>query len=483
MVRDETGIPNWALLELEEKFLLLLQDPWWLRYKALKIGFAEEHGVPGLESAERKRSSKIIDLAFALHVRISDVFTKPGDTRAFDTHREQFLIEFLKRAFPPISPKRQFLEHLFIGEVKSVNQFEQELRDLFKRCLKRCNEKIAEFNIQGESNQKEFEIWYHYYQENFEPGPSVIPRTIMNHLKVPRGRLNVGYKIKEGWFFRSVQKESSVGKRFDTFGVLDHLPSEVVLRERTGFITGLADAILNGYYGILNQGTLKETRTAVEFDPKHMDLGNRIDNTMAFLRPDNVHRIFNRIIEFFPSRPYHYMDCVEEPRRVVELIVFLNAFKFGRMSFLYRDNLLTWYCDEFDHKELFTQAQKYHHAPRAMFTAKPLHVTLARFFKGKQINPAEIALDAWVNPNSVVTNHSSQQLALKEKELSEALRGLILQVHAPKPPEGAEAPAAGDGSGAPAGQDAAKRADAGDAAAGRVEPEGEAPSTGQAAEA
>ena len=120
------------------------------------------------ETVERKLISKIADLAFALHVRLSDVFTKPGDTRTFDTHREQVLLEFLKRGFPPISPKRKFLEMLFVGEINTVNRFEAELRELFKSALKRVNEKIAAFNIQGESNRKEFEIWFHYYQENFE---------------------------------------------------------------------------------------------------------------------------------------------------------------------------------------------------------------------------------------------------------------------------------------------------------------------------
>ncbi|MCZ6730155.1 MAG: hypothetical protein O7C61_10660 [SAR324 cluster bacterium] len=438
MVNDLTGIPIWALSELDEMYPRLLQDPWWLRYKSLKVGFHEEDGIPGLNSEERKLISKNIDLAFALHVRLSDVFTKPGDTRSFDTHREQVLLEFLKRAFPPISPKRKFLEHLFIGDVRSVVQFEKELRDLFKSALKRVNQKIADLKLQHESNMKEFEIWFHYYQQNFEPPPNVVQRSIMVHLTVPRGNLQVGYKLNEGWFFRSRQKESSVGKRFDTFGMLDHLPEEVMLREKSGFLAGLADAVVNGYYGIINQGTLKETRTVVEFDSKFMDLGNKTDNTLTFVRPDSLHRLLSHIIEFFPYQPYSYLDCINKKREVTEVVVMLNLLKFGRLSILSRDNLRTWYCDEYEHPDIFKRAHALHRNARAMITMKSLHMTLAKFLKTRNIRPAEIAFSAWVNPNSVETSHSAQQMPLKEKELSEMLMQIIMQVHSNEPAQSEE---------------------------------------------
>ena len=445
---DATGVPPWALIDLEEQFPLLRQDPWWLRYKALKIAYHEEDGVKDIAGEERSRISNVIDLAFALHVRISDVFTKPGDTRPFDTHREQVLLEYLRRAFPPISPRRRFLEHLFIGEVHSVYAFERELRDLFKACLARVNRKIAALNIPGETNQKEFEIWYHYYQENFEPAKNVIQKTILKHLTVPRSRIQMGHVIGKGWFFKSIQKQSTVGKRFDTFGYLNHLPEEVMLRDNSTFLAGLAESIVNGYYGVMNQGTLKETATAIEFDSKAMDLGNRIDNTMAFLRPDNVHRVLAKIIEFFPYRPYHYMDCIQQKREIVDLLLFLNASKFGRLSLLYRDNLQTWYLDEIDHADLFANAPNFNQSPRAMFTARPLHVTLAKFYKARGVNLATVRQDAWVNPNSIATSHSLRQSAQKEQELARGLLMIIRQVHGPKepPPEdGAEPPAEGAG--------------------------------------
>ncbi|HEX7929152.1 MAG TPA: hypothetical protein VF678_16270, partial [bacterium] len=441
MMEEDTGIPPWALLEMEAKTPLLLQDPWWQRYKALKIAFGETNGVTGMDEQEHRRISKIIDMAFALHVRISDVFTKPGDTRPFDTYREQVLIEFLKRAFPPISQKRKFLEHLFIGEVRSVNEFEREMRDLFKSSLKRVNQKINAMQIQGQSNQKEFEIWYHYYQQNFEPGANVVPRTILKHLMVARGRMQVGYRINEGWFFQSVQKESKVGKRFDTFGYLDHLPEDVMLREKSTFLAGLADVVLNGYYGVLNQGTLKETRTMIEFDAKFMDLGNRVDNTLAYVRPDNVHRVLNTVIELFKYRPYNYLDCINKKREVMEVLLLLNLVKYGRLSALYRDNLNTWYVEEWEHPDLHNRAHNLRASFKTLITAKPLHITLAKFFKGKEVNLNTVALQAWVNPHSVDTNHSAQQVVLKERELAEQFTKIVHTVHNRPAADPAAAPA------------------------------------------
>ena len=439
MVSGVTGVPVWALTEMEEMFPLLLQDPWWQRFKALKIGFHESNGVEGVSEDERRTASKIIDLSFALHVRLSDVFTKPGDTRKFDSHREQVLIQFLKRAFPPISPKRQFLEYLFSGEINSVSLFEKELRMLFKSTLKRVNDKIASFNVRGHSNAKEFEIWYHFYQQNFEPPKNVVERTIMQHLTMPRRRIQIGFIPNDGWKFESFQKESSVGKRFDTFGTLENLPDYVMLREKSSFMGGLADLFVNGYYGIINQGTLKESRTAIEFDAKAMDLGNRIDNTFAFVRPDTLHRIMDNILKLFPYQPYHYLDCIRKRRQISEAYIFLNLLKYGRISILYRDNLRTWYCDEYDHPDLFKLANNLRHKLGGLIGFRSIHLTLAKFFKSRGINLNRVQFMTWVNPNSVETPHSSQQLATKEEDMANAFRQIILQVHKPKeeapPPE------------------------------------------------
>ncbi|NIP71860.1 MAG: hypothetical protein GWO16_01965, partial [Gammaproteobacteria bacterium] len=48
MANLKTGLPPWAVKELEDEFPELLADPWWLRYKALKIGFHEDGGVTNI---------------------------------------------------------------------------------------------------------------------------------------------------------------------------------------------------------------------------------------------------------------------------------------------------------------------------------------------------------------------------------------------------------------------------------------------------
>ena len=212
MAEDIAGLPNCVLLKLEAQHPHLKLDPWWLRFKALKIGFGEENGVEGLQLAERQSVSRVIDLAFALHVRISDVFTKPGDTRPFDTQREQILLEFNRQAFPDKTRRRIQIEHMFAGEVHSINQFEQELRTVFRQCLERAQKKIATFNPNMTKPSKEFEVWYHYYQENFEPAPNVIQRAIMNHLKVARGRIQTGYNKKKWLVFPLFAKRIQRGQ-------------------------------------------------------------------------------------------------------------------------------------------------------------------------------------------------------------------------------------------------------------------------------
>jgi len=424
---EADGVPARALLDMENDHPHLRFDPWWLRFKALKVAFGEPQGVEGLAPAEREEVSRILDLAFALHVRISDVFTKPGDRRAFETHRERVLLDFLQQAFPPRTGKRTFIEHIFAGDVSAVNAFEEQLRTVFRKSLTRVQEKMprAEENLFAREDD-EVRLWKHYYEQNFEPRPNMVQRTIMHQLKYPRGRLQVGHYPGRGWQFKSLQRESRVGKRFDTFGILDHLPDEVVLVEGTAFLIGLTHCIINGYYGIVNKGTLKERRTVLELDSRHLDMGNWTDNNYACVRPDHIDRIMDRILEFFPYEHHEYTDYLHQDRRIKRVFLFLNLWKFGRLSILYRDNLSTWFCDEFDHPALHKQAEAYHKAPGKLFAAPELHETLDRFLVDKRLYVNEVELATWVNPNSVTTPHSATSFVQKEKELAEAFHDTIV---------------------------------------------------------
>ena len=376
---NQQFLPFWAICEIEKNFPKLLFDPWWLRYKALKIGFGEKNDISEVNKDEQARISSALDLAFAVHIRLSDVFTKAGSLRKFELHREKVLLEYLKYAFPPNTKKRHQIEQIFIGEVSAVNEFEAEMRKLFKRSIKRVRKKVAKLGIEDALHKKkEYQIWFHYYEKNFETPANEIHRSILNHLKVPRGRVQIGYKIDQGWFFRSLQMESSIGKRFDMFSIIDQLPPKVGLIDDVPFLFGLAYCIFNGYYGILNRGTLKEKQTSLEFDGKHMNLGSNIDNSFAYVHPGQVDAIMNKIIEFFPYKKVDHRDCLKEGTKITELLVFLNLIKFGRLSFLFRNNLGSIYSFDHDHPQLHTQAEKLNKNYEVTIHSKPINVTLKK---------------------------------------------------------------------------------------------------------
>lgn len=421
------GLRPCELLEMEKALPLLLKDPWWHRYKVLKIAFGE---LSYLGREERKRISQIIDLCFGLHVKVSEVFKKAGDTRTFDSYREQFLVDFLKRAFPEGSTQRTFLEHVNIGEPKAVIKFENELKSLFKSSLGRILEIEAKHGIPDESNQKEFEIWYHYYQKNFEPPPNMVRKSILHHLKVPRLRLQAAFQPQEKrWLVRSMQTESKQGKRFDAFGVLNELPDEVDLVNAPNFTYALADCVLNSYYGYVNRGSLKEKKSILEFDPAATYKAELIDEKYAYIRPDNFVRLADRISEFFVYRTYHYLDTTK-PKYYVEIFFMLNLMRFGQLSILYRDNLTDWYLDEFEIPDIRKLAHQLCANHSGTFKSKRLQKTILLFLRERKINLSDehVKTQFWFNPNSALTNHAANKVVEKENDLSEEFKKFVYSI-------------------------------------------------------
>jgi hypothetical protein len=99
------------------------------------------------------------------------------------------------------------------------------------------------------------------------------------------------------------------------------------------------------------------------------------------------------------------------------------------LSLLYRDNLNTWFCDEIDHPSVLQASQAMSASTNAMLTAKPVHQSLAAFFKQKQIVLGEVAFAGWVNPNSVTTSHAPGQEPVKEKQLATEFERLVQRLH------------------------------------------------------
>jgi hypothetical protein len=411
MANLKSGLPPWALLEVEEQFPQLLFDPWWLRFKTLKIGFHEDGGVSGISRAERDRLSKVIDLAFCLHVRISDVMKAKDDKRGkaeAPTYREQVLRAFLDRAFPPGSPRRINLENLFVGGVRGLLNFEKELRELFQRSMMRVEEKMAAMGVRDHAGEsREVELWLNYYVENFQPPLNAVPRVIMKHLKVARHGIQVAYRPGEGWAFLSIQRRSLLEQAaLDSGRNVTYLPEKVLLLENSGFASGVAHCVLNGYFGTVNKGTPEEHRTVVELDDKKLDQGNNIHNELAFLKVEQLNRLMGRIADAFPYQPYNYMDILKTERTVTGVFVILHLWRFGQVSIIYRDNLSQWYCDEFEVPALFEHAEELTRDLTRMLRAKPLLEAIRAHFKKHNIVVEKAGMAAWVNPNTLAPDHT-----------------------------------------------------------------------------
>ncbi|MCP4752044.1 MAG: hypothetical protein GY866_14205 [Proteobacteria bacterium] len=417
------------VLSLESEFSHLRYDPWWIRYKSLKIAFGTPGVVEGVSGEEQIMISTVIDFAFALHIRLSDVFTKPGDQKEFKKHREKVLKQFFSVVFPEDSERRRKLQATFIGDVKSVNEFETQLRDVFLNSIERIHQKVDKINVHiDEQTSKESEIWRHYYMKSFKPGPNVIQKSILNHLQVPRGRLQIGYRQKEGWFFRSLQKGSTVGKRFES-SFLNLLPEEITLIENCYFLNGLVYCVINGYYGIFNKGMLNETKTEIEYDRKHTNLGSKYDNHLAFVRPDQIDRIMKQMVDLFSDSYVSYLDCIHTERTIKEVMIFLNLLKYGRLTLLTRDNLKTIYVDQFDIPTYVENAERNITSVKMTLQAKAMHLLLRKYFRSRRIDPGKVALHTWVNTSSVETTHSATKHETKEKELGKQFHDTILEIH------------------------------------------------------
>lgn len=419
--------PVSSLLAFEEKHEGLKLDPWWLRYKSVKIGYCRAGLVSGVLEEHLASISNSIDLSFALHIRVSDVFQKPAGQSEFPRHRETVLADFLETVFPEESAQRNRLHAIFIGDVKTVNEFEQELRFIFQNSVARIHFKVSGLDLnEDKESTKEVEIWYHYYKKSFKAEPNVIQKSILSHLQTPRGRLQIGFQKKIGWIFRSLQKQSSRGGRFSS-SLLDLLPDEIILGAHRYFLNGLVHCVINGYYGVFNRGKLNETKTAVEFDQKNMKLPTQLDDSRAYVRPDQVERIMKTILDTFLDRKVSYLDCIQEERVITEMMIFLNLLNYGLLSVMSRDNLNVYYVDQIKIPGFRDRAQEHVSDYEKMLADRELHIVLQKFLMQKKINIYAIAPVTWVNPNSVETNHAMTQYEAKEKMLAETFREIILK--------------------------------------------------------
>jgi len=414
------------IFHVESQFPELAFDSWWQRYKVLKVAYGEEIVGP-LTLEERLDINEAIDLAFALHVRLSDVFPRSGQAYVPQMHREEVLAVYLEEAFPEGGRRRQHLEGIFIGDTHLVTDFEQKMRRVFKQSIQRISMKLEELGVEDQmSENPEMQIWFHYYQDNFEPQPHVVQPTILQHLKVPRGRVIAGYESKFGWYFKAFQKNTVRG--FGQSALLSHLPEETLLIDGVSFLMGLAHCIFNGYYGVLNKGTLKESYTSFELSGTHMNLGNEVDNDYGYVQPGQIETVMHRILKLFAAQKIDYRACLMEKQRVNELFVFFNLQGCGKLSFLLRNNLGNVMVREVELKEFHENAKEYHELNRYrdVFSSSILHQAFADLLEEFDINLGDTKVETWVNDNSFETSHPLSNQARKQEDLNHEFRVALL---------------------------------------------------------
>ena len=406
------GFPVSAILQAEADIPNLLYDPWWLRFKALKIGFGPANQY--LSTAEQEAISQIIDLGFALHIKISEVF----DKEELKTYRDKVLNRLLVKGFPEV--KKNYLQHIFNGELDAVNRFELELKRIFKASLRRVNRIVDLSGGADATNRDEFKIWYHYYEANFDPPEIQVRQDILSHLKVARGRLQVGFDIKrKHWFFKSIQK----GTTYTRAGDLDHLPPEVELFDHPSFLHGIAHCVMNQYYGIYNKGTLLEDRTQIEFSASNMKLGSNRADSYAFLTPDCLVRLFEKIDVCFTPQDYEYLDIIYKEPEIVDLFCCLNQAEFGKLSILYRDNRKVWWVEEISHPNIEKDADNLYQSADEFFEKDEIYSSLKNFMEERNFVLNKKTTDHiyfWVNPNSFVGGSANP--GRREAELSDEFR-------------------------------------------------------------
>jgi hypothetical protein len=425
----KTAMAGWSVLEVEREFPLLRMDPWWLRFKALKIAFGSPNGIQGIEAEERQRLSNAIDIGFCLHVRIADVLGPHGEPGEAGSHRDKVLRAFLRAGFPEGSSRRIFVENLMFGDARGLLFLEQEFRDLFQRSMTRVEQKMARLDVHGHAgNQKELDLWLNYYLDNFRPASRVVPRCMMKHLRKPRVGIDISYRPERGWIFMSIQKIERGGLPPRQSSQVLYLPDRLTLFETPNFFMGLAHCILNGYVGTYRDDSGSEQRTVFEVDRQRVLQGNPIDDELAWLSAEQVERLVQRVAASFPYQSVDYRNVLKPERKVTGVFICLNLFRFGRVSILYRNNVNAWYCEEADLPALVANAESAAADAEALVNGEAIHQHVHQFLQLNKIDPAQVPIDVWVNPNSLASGRVKDYHALRKSfEQGTPLRDRILE--------------------------------------------------------
>ena len=113
----------------------------------------------------------------------------------------------------------------------------------------------------------------------------------------------------------------------------------------------------------------------------------------------------------------------------------VNLWRFGQVSIIYRDNISTWYCHEFEVPGLLKNALDLTRDYEKLTRYKPLLAVLSDFFRKTGIDSQTAALHGWFNPNSL-THDRTQTFYDRLKDMEDGTSFSELMRRFPRAPSG-----------------------------------------------
>jgi hypothetical protein len=143
-----------------------------------------------------------------------------------------------------------------------------------------------------------------------------------------------------------------------------------------------------------------------------------------------VDRLFDGIDKAFPPQEYDFRDCIYKEKEITNIFICLNLLEYGRVSFMYRDNLKNWFVDEYDHPQIEKNARELYQSGEDFFQLPEIQRSITNFFieQGFDFNEKTVhRVSFWVNPNSLNTYHSADKFPQKEEYLAKEIKRAVIE--------------------------------------------------------
>ncbi|MBL0690893.1 MAG: hypothetical protein JJV97_00960 [SAR324 cluster bacterium] len=407
----------------------LLYDPWWWRYKTIKIFYTN---INNLDYQTKQDISLMIDVCFTLHIGMDDIFLSHNvKLNATESARIRIINDFFENAFPALTEKRKFIEQVFLGDLSSVNHFETRLKKHFKNTISRILKDKSTSAITAREEEKE--IWLQYYEQNFEPKEHQIPRNILSNIHKLKGRLQIKFDDQK-WHFKTIPAIKNNSLRFHVFGILKNQDKTVKLHVDDDMVRGLTYCIINNFYGAYAKQAIKMSTSLVEFNPQSFSGLSTHDQKHAKLTAELIEIMSGRIAARFPKMMVDYREVINSKFKVMEVIFLINVLVFGRIHAVYRDHMDNFYMVSFDHQKINQTAYKYLDKRDEFLAEDEIISSISKFVQKFSLGEKDLRWEGgtvsyWLNPLSVASESAVRvdHLMDYEKEVADILHGHILK--------------------------------------------------------